>query len=237
MAKKKMVDFTSVPKTLDDHPFYGMTLDDDQRKLRDAIWDEDKRIIFVEGCAGTGKTTVSVATAVLMCRYGLYDNIVYVVNPSGDAQGFLPGTISEKSSVWFEALYQALIASNEVPDMAIVSDSMTAVKNDTAFVKPLTTSYLRGTNIGADKKTILILDETQNFSIMQLRKTLTRACENTKVIVVGHRGQIDIDPRASGFGICMEHFKSKNDPRVDFIRLTNNHRGWISTTADETWSC
>ena len=64
--------------------------------------------MFVDAPAGTGKTLIAVATATLLVRSGRYGDIVYVMHSVGDAQGFLPGTISEKSSVWFEPLYGAL---------------------------------------------------------------------------------------------------------------------------------
>ena len=224
------------PDNLDGHIFYGLTLDPEQTAFRDAIYDSSKQIVFANARSGTGKSTIAVATAILMCKYHLYDNIVYVMHPYCDAQGFLPGTISEKSAVWFEALYQAIYASNEVPEMIITNDSMANQKAGTAFITAITSSYLRGSNIGADQKTILITDETQNFDEQNLRKVLTRACSNTKVICIGHDGQIDLpNPRRSAFVRCMNHFASKNDDRVAICSLSNNYRGFVSTVADEPW--
>lgn len=238
MAKNKnnICNYDDVPENLDGHIFYGMKLDEHQKKFRDAIWDDSKKIVFCNSIAGSGKTTIAVATAVLMCNYGLYDNIVYVMHSVGDAQGFLPGTISEKSSVWFEGLYQALIASNIQPEKAINNESMANQKNGVGFVTAITDSYLRGSNIGPDSRTILIVDEAQNFDIPSLRKTLTRACETTKVIVIGHDKQIDLPThKTSGFEPCMNHFKSKNADWTAFCELKNNYRGLVSRTADETW--
>ena len=98
---------SSPPVTLESHPFYGMVLDEEQKKFRDAIWDEAARIIFVNAKAGTGKTTIAVATSVLMVQYGKYDELFCVVPSVGDAQGYMPGTISEKRAVLHEPLYQA----------------------------------------------------------------------------------------------------------------------------------
>lgn len=224
------------PKDLINHPFYGLMLDDEQKAFRDAIWDDNKRIVFCNARAGAGKTTIAVGTAVMMCEYGLYDDIVYVMHSVGDAQGFLPGTISEKSSVWFEGLYQALIASNQIPSVVIANESMVNQKNGTAFVTAITDSYLRGSSIGASKKTIMIVDEAQNFDEFSLRKTLTRACTNTKVIVIGHTGQIDLKSKSeSGFARCCRHFMSKEDDCVAVCDLTHNYRGFVSNVADEPW--
>ena len=236
MAKKPVEVRSVAPANLNNHIFFGLKLDEHQRVFRDAIYNEDKKIVFCNAVAGSGKTTIAVATAVLMCDYGLYDNIVYVMHSVGDAQGFLPGTISEKSSVWFEGLYQALIVANKQPHTVISTESMANQKNGTGTVTAITDSYLRGSNIGAEGKTILIVDEAQNFDEHSLRKTLTRACDNTKVIVIGHEGQIDLPKNArSGFKPCMEHFRNKNVEWAEFCELKNNYRGLVSNVADEPW--
>lgn len=107
MPKQATTKVSVPPLTLEGHPFYGMVLDKEQAVFRDAVWDESVRIVFVNAKAGTGKTTIAVATSVLMVQYGKYDELVYVVHSVGDAQGALPGTISEKSAVLHEPLYQA----------------------------------------------------------------------------------------------------------------------------------
>ncbi len=238
MAKStKNVDWSNPPETLDNHIFYGMDLDADQRKYRDAIWDESKRAVFVNACAGCGKTTIAVLTAALLVKYGIYDDIVYVVPHCGDAQGFLPGTISEKSAVLFEPLYQALITGNYDP-MRVVNQESIALQQKTgeAFVTAITDTYLRGSNIGGSKRTIMIIDEAQNATEGALRKIGTRACESTKVICIGHDLQCDLpDTKRSGFIRCMNHFNSKGDGRIEICNLKKNYRGFISTTFDEPW--
>lgn len=104
-----------------------------------------------------------------------------------------------------------------------------------AYITAESSSYLRGSNIGSSSKKILIVDEAQNFTVHDLRKTLTRACEGTKVIVIGHTLQTDIPAHASGFEPCMKHFTSKNNPRFAFCELTTCHRGLVAETADEPW--
>lgn len=56
MAKKiNKIDYTDVPETLADYPFYGLKLDDEQKIFRDAIWDKGKDIVFCNSKAGTDK--------------------------------------------------------------------------------------------------------------------------------------------------------------------------------------
>lgn len=240
MARKKTFNYDNPPEKLSDHIFFGLELDEDQAAFRDAIWDSSKEIVFVNAKSGAGKSLIAVATSVLMVRCHRYDELVYIMHSVGDPHGFLPGTISEKSSVWFEALYQALETANEDPERVIKGNTlaqMDAQKNGEAFVTAITDGYTRGSNIGGNgTHAILIVDEAQNFDEFSLRKVLTRACQGTKVIVIGHTLQCDLKhPEQSGFARCMKHFMKKNDPRVAVCELTHCHRGFVAQTADEIW--
>lgn len=225
-----------LPRDIREHVFFGLTLDEEQADFVNAILDDETLAIFANCKAGTGKTTMAVCAAVLLVEAGLYDKIVYCMHSVGDAQGYLPGTITEKSEVWFEGLYQALLTANRDPQQIIINTSIVNMKNDQGYIKAVTDTYLRGSTIGATERTIFIIDEAQNFDEHSLRKTLTRANDNSKVIVIGHTGQIDLPNKSkSGFWDCMAHFKSKHDSRFAFCELKTNHRGYVSTVADEGW--
>jgi superfamily II DNA or RNA helicase len=85
MAKSKKVEtFDEAPQTLDNHPFYGFETDSDQKDFRDNIWNPEKKIIFCNAKAGSGKTLIAFATANLLYQYGLYDGIIYVVSRMGN---------------------------------------------------------------------------------------------------------------------------------------------------------
>ena len=232
MAKKKTVDYTDVPETLEDHPFYGLILDDDQKKFRDAIWDKDKLIVFCDARAGSGKTTITTGVANLLVKYGRYDGIVYIASPTQEMkQGYIPGSITEKSEPYFSPFYQALEKIGVNINTATYDDILNQ-KNGTAFIQCMTHTYLRGCNF---ENKVIILDECQNYYLDELKKTLTRIHDNCKVIVIGHSGQIDLyyNPDRSGFVKYMEHFANTHDDRVAICQLTQNYRGWISRTADE----
>ncbi len=210
--------------------FYGMTLDEDQVAFVEAIRDKNKTIVFCDAAAGTGKTTLAMGTANLLYqdkRNG-YDGIVYIVSPYGEGkQGYLPGSITEKSEVYYEPAYQAMIEVGLNPNVDVLGESMTARKRGEGYVKLLTHTYLRGTNL---QKKVVILDESQNYTVAELKKVLTRCHDSCKVIVIGHTGQIDIRG-GSGFARYLEHFQKEE--RCAVCRLTTNHRGWLSTYADE----
>ena len=230
--KKKSIPefYGEPPESLDGHPFYGLRLDEEQQKFANAIWSPDIDIVFCNARAGTGKTTIATGVANLLIQYGMFSNLVYIMSPYGERkQGWLPGTITEKSSVYFEAFYQALITCGINPITAINDESMVNQKNGTGFITCITDTFLRGTNLD---NTVVIIDEAQNYTVAQLKKTLTRIGTKVKVIVIGHELQCDLEhPRESGFMKYIKHFEPQE--RAALCNLTINHRGWISLGADD----
>lgn len=226
------------PETLNEHPFYGLELDDEQKVFRDSIWNPEKDIIFVNARSGSGKTLISVATANLLVQYGRYKKIIYVVSPCNEHRiGFLPGDITSKVEIYYEALYSAMLKLGINPYTAIDDNSLASQKYDDAgYIKPITDVYLRGCNLD---DSIIICDECQNFTFDILKKVLTRVCKNTKVICIGHTGQNDLlNKESSGFDIYINHFASDENihrDRVAICPLSQNHRHWIAEWADEVY--
>lgn len=231
-SRKKTAPDTSgaPPKSISEECFYGLQLDPDQLAFANAVWNPDNDIIFCNAKAGAGKTTVTTGVANLLVQYGLFDGIVYIMAPYGERkQGYLPGSVTEKSSVYFEAFYQALITCGVNPNTAINSESMVNQKNGTGFITCITDTFLRGCSL---TDSVVIIDEAQNATVAQLKKILTRVGGKSKVIVIGHDLQCDLDnPEASGFLKYLKHFEGQE--RAAVCKLTVNHRGWISQHADE----
>lgn len=216
-------------KGLPKNVFYNMILDEEQQAFVEAIKDPHKTIIFCDAPAGTGKTTLAMGAANILVqdKRNELEGIVYIVSPYGEQkQGYLPGSITEKSEVYYEPAYQAMIEVGMNPNADVQSESMTSKKRGEAYVKLLTHTYLRGTNL---QKKVVILDESQNYTVAELKKVLTRCHDSCKVIVIGHTGQIDIRG-GSGFAKYLEHFGGHEKCAV--CKLTTNHRGWLSTYAD-----
>lgn len=231
MAKKNTsTEVYDVPQTLTDHPFYGLRLDDLQKTFRDAIWDKDKLIVFCNAKAGTGKTLIATATANLLCQYGRCGGIVYIASPTQEQkQGFLKGTLEEKSEPYFEPFYQALDKIGVNRNTAFY-DGATNEKYQTAYIRCMTHTFLRGTNF---ENKVVIIDEAQNYYFDELKKVLTRLHDSSKVIVIGHDGQNDLidHPERSGFVPYMKWFDG--DERTAVCHLEKNYLGWISQHADD----
>lgn len=210
--------------------FYDMILDEGQEKLVKAVMSKDTQIVFCNARAGTGKTTIAFGVANLLVedKRNPINGIVYIVSPYGEQkQGFIPGSITEKSEVYFEPAYQAMIEIGMNPNSDVMSDSMVSKKkNGDAYVKLLTHTYLRGSNLS---KKAIIIDEAQNFTVSELKKVLTRIHDDSKVIVIGHTGQVDIEA-PSGFARYLDHFRDFG--KCEICELTVNHRGELSSFAD-----
>lgn len=208
---------------------FEFDLDEDQKVFVESIMAPEKTIVFCNSCAGTGKTTLAMGAANILVKDKRNDlnGIVYIVSPYGeDKQGYLPGDITAKSEVYYEPAYQAMIENGMNVNSDIMSESMASKKKGEAFVKLLTHTYLRGTNL---ERKAVIIDEAQNYTLPELKKVLTRIKDSCKVIVIGHIGQIDISGK-SGFAQYIEHFRNQEQCAV--CQLTVNHRGWLSTHAD-----
>lgn len=219
------------PVSIKDEPFYGLTLDEEQENFVDAILNPKKEIVFCNARSGSGKTTLAVGAANMLVHYKLLDGIIYVISPVEEhSLGFRPGTTCEKASVYFEPLYQAMVECNINPNTAIISEDLVNQKEGFAFIKPMTHTFLRGSNL---KRQAVIIEEAQNYNVSELKKTLTRCHDDCKVIVIGHNLQCDLQrPEQSGFIRYLHHFDCGDD-RVAICNLTKNYRGWISSKADE----
>lgn len=210
--------------------FYGMELDEHQQVFVKALQNPKKTIVFCNAVAGTGKTTLAMGVANMLVKdkRNNYNGILYIVSPYGEGrQGYIPGDQTQKSEVYFEPAYQAMIEVGMNPNSDICTESMAQKKRGEGFVKLLTHTYLRGPNM---KDKIVIIDEAQNFTVAELKKTLTRLHDSCKAIVVGHTGQVDITGK-SGFARYIEHFRGQEQAQV--CELLINHRGWLSSYADQ----
>lgn len=232
MAKKYKTnkdDFGERKLSLDDHIFYGLTLDEEQRLYRNAIADENNKIVFCNAKAGTGKTFIAVATASLLVKTGKYSKIIYVISPTQESkQGFLPGGIADKSLPYSQPLYDALLTIGENPMFVINQEMNSFDKTKEAYIDFIPSTYIRGSTW---QNAVVILEESQNFSFKELKTALTRVADNSKVICIGHASQCDLTRDEKAFAKYIEHFRKQEYCQI--CTLTKNYRGQVSSWADE----
>lgn len=229
MAKKKKnfydEDLNKIPACIEpDEPFYGWHLDEYQLNFVNAMLNPKNIAVFCNAKSGSGKTSLAVATTNLLVKGGRFEKAIYCVSPTQEERlGYLPGDITEKTEVYFQPLYQAIEQIGQNP-LAINDPKMGF------WIQPTTHLYMRGMNI---EKSVLILDECQNFFLDDCKKVFTRVHDDCLVIVIGHTGQNDLykNKSHSGFAPYIEHFK--NEPYVQVCELKNNYRGKFSQKADD----
>ena len=223
------------PQTLTGHIFYGLDLDEEQTAFRDASYSSDFDAVICEANSGSGKTTIALATAIMMVEYGMYSGIIYqaAAGVYEQRQGLLPGTLQQKSMPLFGPLYQAVERLGYDPMRLIASDdNMTAIKEGSTMITAQSDSYIRGTSMGEhDRRVIVILDEAQNYTLSAMRTAVTRVNEGSKLIVLGQQKQCDLKyTQDSGFPRLIEVFRTA--PWCKVCTLSHNYRGKISALGD-----
>ena len=171
----------------------------------------DDRIDFVTllGTAGTGKTLLSLAAALVMTlEEKRYTEIIMTraTVPVGDDIGFLPGTEEEKMTPWMGALTDNLEFLTESTDSG---EWGRAAANDllTSRIKIRSLNFMRGRTF---LNRFVIIDEAQNLTPKQIKTLLTRAGPGTKMVCVGNIGQIDtpyLTETTSGLTFAVDRFK------------------------------
>jgi phosphate starvation-inducible protein PhoH and related proteins len=216
--------------------FFGLDLTEEQQRYADSIF--DKRLTIVDAKSGSGKTTIAVGCAKLIHEQAKKNNpfgkpLLYIFAPVQEkAMGFRPGNQETKEEEYLQPLKDALLEIGENPAQVIFNEEMLKDKKpnlDNVWVYAKSHVFARGTNI---KGKTVIIDEAQNFTRGELKKILTRIHDDCTVIMIGHRGQIDLpDPKKSGFVPYMEWFKDKH--YVQVLELTKNFRGELAQDADD----
>ena len=172
-----------------------------QKKYVDAI--RNNTITIGVGPAGTGKTYLAVAMAVLAFKRKEISRII-LTRPAveaGEKLGFLPGDLQNKVDPYLRPLYDGLF-------------EMLGAENFTSYqekgmieVAPL--AYMRGRTLD---DSFIILDEAQNTTREQMKMFLTRIGFNSKVVITGDVTQVDLpDGKKSGLKNAIKILKGIDD--------------------------
>ncbi len=153
-------------------------------------------LTFAVGPAGTGKTYLAMALAVVALRNKEIERIV-LTRPAveaGEKLGFLPGDLSQKVDPYLRPLYDALY------DMMGAESYQRLQERGVLEVAPL--AYMRGRTLS---DSFIILDEAQNTTPEQMKMFLTRFGAGSRVVVTGDVTQTDLPPgKQSGLTQALE---------------------------------
>ncbi|MEC8239147.1 MAG: PhoH family protein [Bacteroidota bacterium] len=178
-----------------------------QARLVESIQTND--LVFAVGPAGTGKTYTGVAMAVKALKNKEVKRIV-LTRPAveaGENLGFLPGDLKEKLDPYMQPLYDAL--RDLIPDEKLSS----FIEKGTIQIAPM--AFMRGRTLD---DAFVILDEAQNTTHNQMKMFLTRMGKNTKFVITGDPGQIDL-PRRVISGLKEALLILSDVKGIDVIRL------------------
>jgi PhoH-like ATPase len=175
------------------------------------LLDDRISLVTLVGKAGTGKTLLAIAAGLRkVVEEGLYTRVLVTrpVVPFGKDIGYLPGGKEEKLAHWMQPLFDnlELILSVHKRDKAKTTDSL--LNNNLIEIEALT--YIRGRSL---PNQFIIIDEAQNLSPHEIKTIVSRAGENTKVVLTGDPYQIDspyLDSNSNGLTYLVETFKDLN---------------------------
>ena len=179
-------------------------LTENQKRLFDS-YSDDKHIVAY-GCAGTGKTFITLynALADVLSENTPYERIYLVRSLVSTREiGFLPGTYEDKSDIYqipYKNMVKYMFQMPTDSDFEMLYGNLKAQET----IKFWSTSFLRGTTLD---NAIVIVDEFQNLNFHELDSIITRVGENTKICFCGDATQSDLQKTNERNGI------------IDFMRI------------------
>ena len=180
-----------------------------QKQYVDAI--KNNTATFAVGPAGTGKTYLAIAMAVVALKNKEIEKII-LTRPAveaGEKLGFLPGDLAQKVDPYLRPLYDAL------HEMLGLDAYQRLLERGAVEVAPL--AYMRGRTLN---DAFIILDEAQNTTSEQMKMFLTRMGMGSKVVITGDITQIDLPTgKKSGLVEALEVLKDVKD--IGIVQLSH----------------
>lgn len=175
----------------------------------EALRDENIDLIFGVGPAGTGKTFLAVAAAVEALKQERVDRIV-VTRPAveaGEKLGYLPGDLAEKVDPYLMPIWDAFRSQ--------MSENDLKARRERRVIEVAPLAFMRGRTLS---NAFVIVDEAQNATVLQMKMTLTRLGEGSRMVVTGDPSQIDLlRPDQSGLAHAISILEDV--PGVEVIRF------------------
>ncbi len=221
----------------------------EQRFALDLLLNDDIKLVSLLGSAGTGKTLLALAAGLYKTvEEGVYRRLLVSrpVYPMGKDLGYLPGDMDEKLRPWMQPIFDNIeLLIGNMPSSKTGSGS--ASGSARLFVEDIqgrfddmramgileveALSYIRGRSI---PNQYMIVDEAQNLTPHEMKTIITRAGEDTKIVLTGDIYQIDnpyIDAVSNGLAYVVEKFK--NHKVAGTVRLAKGERSELANLAAE----
>jgi PhoH-like ATPase len=228
-----------------------------QRFLLDALYDPGITLVTVYGKAGTGKTLLSVGSALEQVQNGEYEKmlITRVIMPTGRDIGFLPGRMEEKMQPWVQPAYDALellLSRPRKPEhfdqkkqskrkAESAPSSQNSQPSGGKFARPYdplmqaglleieAIAHIRGRSI---PRAVFIVDEAQQLTPHEAKTLVTRMGKGSKIILIGDLAQIDnpyVDAHTNG--LVFTRNRLQGQPFMAHVNLFKGERSEMAEVA------
>jgi PhoH-like ATPase len=213
------------------------------------LMDPSIKLLTLTGRAGCGKTLLALAAGLEQLdsigSQKTYQKLVVSrpVQPVGRDIGFLPGTLQEKMEPWISPVrdnLEFLLGSakksmrrkkTDETQSGSFKDPYLDLMQQRGLIEIEAISFIRGRSI---PNTFMIIDEAQNLSMHELKTIVTRAGENTKIVLTGDIEQIDnvhVDTFTNGLTYAVEKFKDYD--LSGHVTLLKGERSELATLASK----
>lgn len=202
----------------------------EQRIAFELLLDDKVKLVTLVGRAGTGKTLLALACGLnKVIDSERYKKLLVSrpIMPLGADIGYLPGSKDDKLSHWmgpiFDNLHFLLASEERDPDDVINR----LIAEETVTMEALT--YIRGRSIS---KQFVIVDEAQNLTPHEIKTIISRAGEDTKVVLTGDPHQIDnpyLDSSSNGLTHVVERMRGQE--MAGHITMTKSERSELAGIA------
>ncbi len=216
-------------------PVWGITARNREQTFAfDMLLNDNIKLVTLTGMAGTGKTLLAIAAGLLKSAdESVYKRLLVSrpIFPMGKDIGFLPGDIQDKLKQWMQPIFdniELLFQGYRVDGKKAQGKGYEELmKLGILELEPLT--YIRGRSI---PNQFMVVDEAQNLTPHEIKTIITRAGDNTKIILTGDPYQIDnpyIDASSNGLSYVVDRFK--DDDISGHISLLKGERSDLAERA------
>lgn len=226
----------------------------EQKFALDLLMNPDIKLVTLTGLAGSGKTAIALAAALAQLRSigdnQLYDKLIVTkpIQPMGKDIGFLPGTLEEKMDPWIAPIKDNInflmgnkkgqqTSSNKrkrdrTDDSCRSMDEYyLSLLQENGLIEIEALTFIRGRSI---PNAFILIDEGQNLSMHEIKTIITRAGDNTKLVITGDVSQIDnvhVDAYSNGLAYVVEKFKGEEI--AGHVGLIKGVRSPLATIASQ----
>ena len=171
----------------------------------DALLDPNIPLVALTGRSGTGKTLVSIATAISKKKDYRQIFISRPIVPLGRDIGYIPGDVEAKIDPYMAPIWDNIKTIKEYSAKPDAIDKL--ISSNKISVEAIT--FIRGRSL---PKIFFIIDEAQNLTPHEIKTIVTRAGKDTKIVFTGDIYQIDhpyLDSQSNGLSYLIHKFRDQ----------------------------